>query len=145
MTRVDFYILKQNAARERFVCRLTEKVYKQGRKIVLHTDDEAAAAALDELLWTWRQGSFIPHELYGDGGGGEDCPVWVNHATEPAGGQHDVLINLGNAAEPPHFFSRFERVAEIVDANAQTAPAARQRYRFYQQRGYSLQTHHIAG
>ena len=151
MTRVDFYILKGNAARrgpagarEVFVCRLTEKVYKQGRHIVLHTDSAAAAAAIDALLWTWRQGSFVPHEVCG-GDGRDDCPVLVNHESEFDGGRRDVLINLNDADEPPLFFSRFERVAEIVDAGAQTAAAARRRYRFYKERGHEMQTHDIAG
>ena len=49
-----------------------------------------------------------------------------------------VLINLH--AAPPPFFSRFERLAEIVGADEADAAAARERFRFYRERGYELRT-----
>ena len=53
-----------------------------------------------------------------------------------------MLINL--ALAPPPFFSRFERLAEIVGAEAADAAAGRERYRFYRERGYELRTHNLA-
>jgi DNA polymerase-3 subunit chi len=53
-----------------------------------------------------------------------------------------VLINL--AAKVPSFFSRFERVAEIVTTDDQAKEQARDRYKFYQQRGYELETHKLS-
>jgi DNA polymerase-3 subunit chi len=52
-----------------------------------------------------------------------------------------VLINL--AAEVPEFFSRYERVAEVVDADAVRREQSRERYRFYRDRGYKLNTHQV--
>jgi len=45
-----------------------------------------------------------------------------------------VLINL--QAEPPSFFSRFERLAEIRRTDQTDAAAGRARFRFYRERGY---------
>ncbi|MEJ2644677.1 MAG: DNA polymerase III subunit chi, partial [Gammaproteobacteria bacterium] len=53
----------------------------------------------------------------------------------------DVLINL--AAEVPLFFSRFERVAELIGNNEENKQQGRQRYRFYKDRGYTLDTHNL--
>ena len=53
-----------------------------------------------------------------------------------------MLINLH--ASPPPFFSRFERLAEIVGIDEAEASAARKRYRFYRERGYELRTHNLA-
>ncbi len=54
-----------------------------------------------------------------------------------------MLINL--AAEVPLFFSRFERVAELVNEQADTRSQGRARYSFYRERGYPLHTHEIKG
>ena len=53
----------------------------------------------------------------------------------------EVLINL--ADEVPDFFSRYARVAEIVDADAIRREKGRERFRFYRDRGYQLQTHQL--
>ena len=60
---------------------------------------------------------------------------------EDPGSENDVLINL--ASEVPMFFSRFDRVSEIVDADPQVRELGRQRYRFYRDRGYPLESHQI--
>jgi DNA polymerase-3 subunit chi len=52
-----------------------------------------------------------------------------------------VLINLSN--DVPPYFSRFKRVAELVSGEASQRSAARERYRFYKDRGYTLNTHEI--
>lgn len=110
-----------------------------GHRIYLHTASDAETRRLDELLWTFRDGSFVPHlpvATPSDEPQAEDTPVHVGSGEEP--GQHsDLLINL--ADEVPLFFSRFERVAEIVAADARES--ARERFRFYRERGYSMETH----
>ena len=143
MTRIDFYVLKDARpnARLGFVCRLVEKIYKQGLEILIHADDERQSALLDDLLWTWRQGSFIPHERL-QASKPPATPVMISHDPALEAPSHQVLINL--ASEVPMFFSQFERVAEVVDPDEQTRQSARQRYRFYQDRGYPLDSHDIS-
>ena len=142
MTRINFYVLKNQRANARldFICRLTEKVYKQGHRILLHTDDGRQAGIINDLLWTWQQGSFIPHEIQSDATT-PDSPIVINHQADLETDMQGVLINM--ASEVPLFFSQFERVTEIVDQDEQTRQSARQRYRFYQDRGYPLESHDI--
>ena len=64
------------------------------------------------------------------------------HAAQPTT-HTDLLINL--AAEVPTFFSRFERVAEVVDTDAARRNQARERFRFYRDRGYAVETHNMSG
>ncbi|MGI9264897.1 MAG: DNA polymerase III subunit chi [Gammaproteobacteria bacterium] len=143
MTRVDFYVLKAGSARQRsvFACRLTEKAFGLGHKIYLHTGSGKQTHQLSELLWTFRDGSFVPHLEFDQSAAhdsDDDTPVHIGHGDEP--GQHaDLLINL--ADEVPLFFSRFERVAEIVAADSRDH--ARDRFRFYRDRGYALETHNL--
>ncbi|MDX5409499.1 MAG: DNA polymerase III subunit chi [Thauera sp.] len=141
MTRVDFYVLPDAdpAQRPLLACRLAEKAYGQGLKVYIHTATEGEALHLDELLWTFRAGSFLPHSLH-SAVAGEAPPILLGHDHEPA--QHtDVLINLG--ADVPLFFGRFERVAELVDQRPELLAQSRERFRFYRERGYELNTHQL--
>jgi len=140
MTRIDFYILKDGDVTDpdTVACKLTEKVYKLGHRVYLHTESEGQARHMDELLWTFRAGSFVPHGLYP--GECDSAPVAIGHAADPE--EHgDVLINLGS--EVPAFFSRFQRVAEVVGGDPAQRDRARERFRFYRDRGYPLHTHEL--
>lgn len=141
MTRIDFYILGTATpdARERFVCRLAETAYERGHRVYIHAPDGPAAARLDDLLWTFRAGSFVPHGLAA-AEPEPDVPVQIGHEGEPAD-HEDVLINL--ATEVPRFFSRFARVTEVVDGDEGTRQQGRERFRFYRERGYPLESHNI--
>lgn len=141
MTDIDFYILAGEAphARELMACRLAEKVYKLGRTVHIHTNSTSEAQALDQLLWTFRAGSFVPHSL-ADNNHESDAtaPVVIGHTAE-TGTNADVLINLGDTV--PLFFSRFNRVSEII--TDQGKEAGRERFRFYRDRGYPLKSHNM--
>lgn len=105
----------------------------------MHTGSDAESREMDKLLWTFRQGSFLPHGLVHDADPAL-TPILIGNS-ESGGDEHDVLINL--AAEVPTFFSRFERVIEPLDSNSNVRSAGRARYRFYRDRGYPLNSHDI--
>jgi DNA polymerase-3 subunit chi len=140
MTRIDFYILPvaEPHGALSFACRLTEKAFLGGHRVYLHSASEAQARMLDELLWTFRDGSFVPHELLPGDSPTPDCPVAVGVGGDP-GEHHDVLVNLGE--DIPSFFARFERVAEIVLNDPAALAESRRRWAFYKDRGYALQHH----
>ncbi|HED17191.1 MAG TPA: DNA polymerase III subunit chi [Gammaproteobacteria bacterium] len=141
MTRVDFYILPDQAEKNRLIlaCRLAEKAFKQGHSIYIHTASEQSSAQLDELMWTFRQGSFVPHQLAT--ADGEPAPVLIGHQQEAPESQADVLLNM--TAEVPLFFSRFQRVAELVNQADEIRAQARTRFKFYRDRGYPMHTHNL--
>ncbi len=145
MTRIDFYILEGGDAKggALVACRVAEKAYLAGHRVYIHADDAHQAEQLDELLWTFRQGSFVPHQRLAAGEQADALtPIHIGWGGEPE--PHDeVLINL--AADVPLFFSRFERVAEIVSADDAGKQRGRNRYKFYRDRGYPLETHNLAG
>jgi DNA polymerase-3 subunit chi len=141
MTRVDFYVLAASSRGDRYTlaCRLAEKAWQQGHRVYLHTASEAESKHLDRLLWTFRDGSFLPHALLQEADTALNPILIGNDAT--AGTEHDVLVNL--SPEVPDFFSRFERVVEPLDNSAGIRAAGRDRYRFYRDRGYPLNNHEI--
>ena len=152
MTRIDFYVLSTDSAdaRLRVACRIAQKAVQRRHHVFVNAADEGDAGRLDDLLWTFSQGSFIPHLVAGRGlpaDGGE--PVVIGVVDPGAGGdppaeagEHwDVMINLASGV--PGCFSRYDRVAEIVDADPPRRKQGRERYRYYQDRGYALETHRI--
>jgi DNA polymerase-3 subunit chi len=141
MTQVDFYVLREGAKGNRYTlaCRLCEKIYHQGRRTLIYTGSPEETRHMDRLLWTFRQASFIPHNI-SEASHPATAPVIITHQSN-AGSEHDVLINLNR--EVPNFFSRFDRVAEIIDQESQVVTAGRARFRFYRDRGYPLNKHDI--
>jgi len=141
MTKVDFYLLGADGdSRERIACRLAEKAWRLGNRVYLLAPDKPAALELDELLWTFSQGSFVPHAVCTSDSDAETHPVLIGNS-EPPAALHDVLISL--APEVPTWFSRFERVAELVGTAEDDKVRGRERFRFYRERGYPLATHNL--
>ncbi|MFA7664492.1 MAG: DNA polymerase III subunit chi [Burkholderiaceae bacterium] len=135
MTQVDFHINVPD--RFGYACRLIRKIYRARRQVLVWSDDPVGLAEFDRLLWTFSANEFIPHVSAADPLA-TDTPVLLS-GDVPEIAHHDVLLNLG-AATPPNF-SRFDRLIELVSQQAAERQAARERFRFYRDRGYPLQTH----
>ncbi|MFT6310517.1 MAG: DNA polymerase-3 subunit chi, partial [Porticoccus sp.] len=67
MTQVDFYSLSSSdaAVRLRYACILAELEYKQGKTVYLNMQSSEDCQSIDETLWSFRDNSFIPHNLAG--------------------------------------------------------------------------------
>ncbi len=152
MTQVDFYILATQSDDSwlRLACRITEKAIQRKLKVYLHSENAADATRLDGLLWTFSQGSFIPHRLVSSGSdepieesvliGRNDLAAEIPADTSVSQ-RCDLMINL--TMQVPDFFSRYDRVAEVIDANPVRRDNGRERFRFYRDRGYELNTHKL--
>lgn len=136
MTRIDFY--QTSGDEHAFACRLIDMVYRKGHQIYVHTSTEEQAKTLNEQLWTFKEDSFVPHSLHSEA---MDVPIKIGFDHEPEEHQ-DVLINL--SGQIPHFFSRFDRVAEIVPVDQNSRKSARENYAYYKERGYVLNYHEIS-
>ena len=141
MTRVDFYILAEPGLDrvQRLACRLTEKAWRNGLTVFVNTASELEAQRTDDLLWTYRQDSFIPHALYTQYAEGRP-PVVVGDGSKPEV-PFDVLINLAHGV--PAFFQGFGRVIELVGGNPADRQQGRERYRLYRDQGCELQSHNL--
>ncbi len=140
--RVDFYLLAsdQPDARWLIACRLLEKAYSRGHSVYVHCANQTDAELLDDLLWSFRDDSFIPHNLLGEGPE-PPPPVQIGFGKEPRG-FNDILLNL--APEIPAFHTKFKRIMELVSNREEEKEQSRTHYREYRTMGYELDTHHIA-
>jgi DNA polymerase-3 subunit chi len=127
-----------------FATRLTMQLYDEGRRVRVLTPNEEATEALDRLLWTHVQGSFVPHCRV-SAAIAFDTPVWVDHAREhPGDAAHaDVLLNL--SVEAPEFIGRFKRVADVVGVQEAAVQAGRSRFKKYKSDGYGITHHDMTG
>ena len=139
MTRVGFYVVQaaQQGQRLQVAVRLADKAFQRGHRIFINAVDEAQARALDELLWSFRPASFLPHGLYGQE---HSDSIAIGWGQEPEN-HNDLLINL--QLEIPAFFSRFARVAEVVTQDDASLAALRASWKFYKERGYQLEKHDL--
>lgn len=148
--RVDFYLVEDAGAvaGDASACRIAETAWRRGHRVHLHTDSRESARRLDDLLWTWRDESFVPHALCGGSGsteaaGGEAAgglPVTIGWGALP-GFADDVLLNLDPRV--PDGFERFARIAEVVGGADSARAAARERFRRYRAFGCALETHRL--
>ena len=144
--RIDFYLLEEPAgvACDVTACRIAEKAWLQGHRVHLHVDSPESARRLDDLLWTWRDESFVPHAVCGgaDEPAGADggLPVTIGWGMLP-GFAADVLLNLDSRV--PEGFDRFARVAEFVGGAESARAAGRERFRRYRAHGFEPGTHRL--
>ncbi|PIV14338.1 MAG: DNA polymerase III subunit chi [Gallionellales bacterium CG03_land_8_20_14_0_80_55_15] len=132
MTKVDFYTGSPDKLRS--ACQLSQKAMQNGLKTVISLPDAASCDALDKLLWVYPDTGFIPHCL-SDAQQAAQTPVLLSYSgsTFP---HHDLLISL--CAEALPFFSRFDRLIEIIGTDEEDSRLGRERYKFYRDRGYEL-------
>jgi len=143
--QVDFYVLGEasDAARLRLACRLVEQAYLAGSRVLAWADDRATRDGLDALLWTFGDGSFVPHELLAADPGGSETPVQLadDSMLPGAAADFDVLVNLRAAAVPEGI--AVSRIIEIIDGDAQRRQAGRDRFRSYRDRGLAPAHHSL--
>ncbi len=141
MPKIDFYILPDADANARllFACRLIEKLYKQKHTIYIHTENQTMAHELDEMLWTWRDDSFLPHNLYGEGPNPAP-PIQIGFDAIPEK-HRDILINLHT--DIPTFHSQFARVIELIRNETTAQESGRERYRDYRAQQLTINTHKL--
>jgi DNA polymerase-3 subunit chi len=138
MTQIDFYIHADDKART--ACRLAAKAFAQDLRLTVLCPDAEAAARLDRLLWTFSATGFVPHCLADDALEPMTAVILDGAGAEP--GHDQVLLNL--RPERPPFFSRFQRLIEIVTRDEEDRRLARERYRFYRDRGYEIRSHDLS-
>jgi DNA polymerase-3 subunit chi len=140
--RVDFYVLKSATPKQRwiFACRLAEKAYLSDLKVVILQSDSSDAKALDDLLWTFNERSFVPHELCLDEKFDAATPVHIglDGGKLPA---VDLLVNLTDRL--PTGLERYARVAEIIDADPERRRLGRERFKSYRDLKLALDTHQL--
>lgn len=137
--QIDFYLLGESSpGADKLTCRLALMALERKQKIFIITPTDIAGEKLDELMWVYPEGRFIPHARSADP---DSAKAPVNIGTLSGLKQADVLINLCREAVPQP--ERFSRVLEIVPFADNEKEASRVKFRTYRNLGLNPQTHEI--
>jgi DNA polymerase-3 subunit chi len=138
VTKIDFYFHAEDKLRT--ACTLSAKAFARGLRVFAFCTDHEVSQKFSRMLWTVPALSFVPH-CTADDRLAAVTPVIVDH--NGAKLLHDqVLLNL--RSDWPPFFSRFQRLIEIVSLDEDDRKLARERFKFYRDRGYEIHSHDMS-
>ena len=137
--QVDFYLLGQSSpGANKLACRLAMMALERKQRIFVVTTSEASSEQLDELMWQYPEGRFVPHTRIEDQDAAK-APVIIGGLSSL--NQADVVINLCPEAIPQP--GRFGRILEIVPFAKEEREASRLKYKSYRKLGLNPRTHEI--
>lgn len=141
MTDIEFHVNVPDKLH--YSCRLLRKAYRSGATAVV-TGEPDLLQQLDQLLWSYSVTEFLPHcKSDSTAPTMAATPIWLADQLDtcPPGTTGSVLINLGQHV--PAGFERFERFIEVASSDESDRLAARDRWKHYRDRGYSLKRHEL--
>ena len=140
MPTVEFHILSSagDDARLRHACGLVEQAQQHSQSVFVRFNNEGDLRRFDELLWTFRDHAFIPHELMSPQAPSHPRIVAVLGHNEALPLGYTSLINI--ADDLPAQLDDTTQIYEVVDGDAQRKQQARERYKQYRDKGCALET-----
>ncbi|HIF53652.1 MAG: DNA polymerase III subunit chi [Methylococcales bacterium] len=140
MPEISFYILPGVSLQDRhlFACRLIERAYRDQQFCYVYTDNHQQSLQLDNHLWTFKPGSFIPHQILEEKPPAFEQSILIGTRSAPDKWQN-IIVNL--SSHFPENISQVDRILEILDNNEEIKQAGRVRYKQYQQAGLNISTH----
>lgn len=131
---VLFYHLERRPL-EAVLPQLVEKSLERGWRVVIQASSEERLAALDDLLWTWSEDSFLPHAPDRDPDAAREPVVLTLADANPNGAQIRFLVD---GAPVPQDAGLYERIVLLFDGNDDEAlAAARLAWRSVRESGYA--------
>ncbi|MGH1456109.1 MAG: DNA polymerase III subunit chi [Alphaproteobacteria bacterium] len=133
-TEVRFYHLERQSEQQ-VLPMLLSKAMERGHKIVVKFPDDGALSRMDDYLWAYSEGSFLPHGS-AKTGKAEAQPIWLTTEDENPNGA-DVLISCSGALSEMH--GDYGLCCEMLNGqDAEAVSAARARWKIYKDKGYDV-------
>ncbi len=134
MAEIGFYHLTVTPL-ERALPKLLERTMQAGRRAVVLAASEERVQALNGMLWTYEDGSWLPHGSARDGEAAEQ-PIWLTATEERPNGADYLFLTDGAASAA---LSDWERVFDLFDGRDDAAvTAARIRWKLARDAGHTL-------
>lgn len=139
--KISFYLLPESTPKscDLYACRIVEKAYSNKHTVYINTYSLEEAQKIDTQLWTFRDISFIPHEIYNQNLNSK-AQILIGYNVTPSK-KDDILINLTN--EIPVFYTQFNHIIEIVPNNQDLKTIGRKKYQTYQKQKLQIKTFNI--
>jgi len=134
MSEVLFYHLESRSLDD-VLPGLIERSLGRDWRVVIRTESADRAQAIDTLLWTWSEESFLPHAQLGDGDPNEQ-PVLITVEDGNPNGAY-VLFLVGGATPDSWREIGFSRVVVLFDGrDAAALSAARGAWKVVKEAGH---------
>ncbi len=134
MTEILFYHL-EGASLESVLPGLLEKTLQREWRAVVHAGSRERVEAIDGLLWSYRDDSFLPHSAEGDGA---HQPIWLTDDDGIPNGAN-VLFLVDGAKVDASALGELTRCVTIFDGRDEDAvAAAREFWKAAKQAGHEV-------
>ncbi|MBL8416802.1 MAG: DNA polymerase III subunit chi [Dechloromonas sp.] len=132
MTQVFFY----HGASDKIAaaCALLGGAYAKKKPMLVFAPEKEVADNVDRSLWTQSALGFIPH-CRADSPLAAETPILITDNLDQLP-QDERLMNLSQVIPPG--FSRFQSLIEVVGRDEADRESARERVKFYKDRGYDV-------
>jgi DNA polymerase-3 subunit chi len=134
VTEIRFYHLTRMPL-ERALPALLERALAAGMRSVVIAGSEERVEALNQLLWTYEERSFLPHGSKRDGRP-ERHPVWLTTEDENPNGAACLVLTDGAVSNR---LGEYQRCLDLFDGQDPDAvAAARERWTRWKNAGHQL-------
>jgi DNA polymerase-3 subunit chi len=133
-----YFIILTSAVKQRIVCDLVEKCYLSGKRVWVYCQDESTARLYDNLLWTWKQSSFIPHVYCSEPQADPSEPVVLSDNINGTADYEYLILVEPVALDELDGFTTILDFAEKYD-QAQLLKS-RARFKEYSAKGYAIKS-----
>ena len=134
MTHVEFIKLKR-PERARILCDLAEEFYLAGQRVLVRVQDDNQGVTLDQFLWTWKKGAFVPHVFQSGAVECHDEPVVIIATEENPNGAAVLLMGVPCNLD---YIRHFRHVIDFAETFDDTRLAeSRERFKNYREHGFA--------
>ncbi len=122
----------------RVVCDVVENEFALGNKVIINVKDEEEGKTLDNMLWSWKQSSFIPHSFTASLSDSMKDPVLIT--TDISENLSYNTLILVNPSEVENF-NNYNTVIDFAEKyNPTKLETDRKRYKLYRDNKFTLET-----
>jgi DNA polymerase-3 subunit chi len=134
LTRVEFIKLNR-PERAQVLCDLAEEFYMAGQRVLVMVQDDNQGVTLDQFMWSWKKGAFVPHVYQNGSVECHDEPVVIVAEEENPNGAQVLLMGATCSLE---FARHFRHVIDFAEAFDETRlEESRERFRIYREYGFA--------
>ncbi len=135
-----FYILK-TPSKDKVLCQLVNQYYEQGRKVFILVDSQQYAESIDRLLWTFKQASFIPHEIVCDSDVAVEAPVVISMVESNIDNAQILVIAKDIDQRNMEFLESFEVIVDFAEKYDELLlQKSRDRFKLIKKLGFKMYT-----
>jgi len=135
-----FYILN-TPTKDRVLCQLVNQYYEQDKKVFILVDSDKYAESIDRLLWTFKQASFIPHEIVDRSAVAVEAPVLISTVESNIDNAEILIIAKDVTEESREFLGSFNVIVDFAEKYDDVLiQQSRKRFKLIRELGYKIYT-----